>query len=63
MDGGWYTKSMDDKCKKCGKEAEGYKCPDCDVESATHDPEHVCGGNRCMPKCKDCNEAEEKCSC
>lgn len=51
------------KCSKCGKDAAGYKCDMCGAESAEHDATHACGGDHCMPKCTDCNEAQEKCSC
>jgi len=33
------------------------------TEAKEHDAQHSCGGNRCMPKCSGCNEAEAKCSC
>ncbi|OGN25873.1 MAG: hypothetical protein A2925_02425 [Candidatus Yanofskybacteria bacterium RIFCSPLOWO2_01_FULL_44_22] len=53
----------DTKCKSCGRPGKGYKCPDCDSVSEKHDPEHECGGDRCMPKCSGCEDAEENCIC
>ena len=50
-------------CKKCGGETEGHKCDVCGAESKEHDPQHKCGGEHCMPKCKACSEAEAKCTC
>ena len=50
-------------CKKCTGETEGFKCDVCSVEAATHDPKHKHGAEHCMPKCKECNEAEAKCTC
>lgn len=55
---------MEDKrCGKCGGESEGYKCDQCGAEAREHDAQHGCGGDRCMPKCRGCKEAEAKCSC
>lgn len=51
------------KCKTCGQEADGHKCADCGAESADHDETHGCGGDRCQPKCAECSEAEENCTC
>ena len=50
-------------CKKCGQGVEGYKCDMCGDESVTHDANHGCGGEHCMPKCVACSEAEAKCTC
>lgn len=52
-----------DKCSKCGMGAEGFKCDSCGAESAEHDPQHACGGDHCMPKCKGCGQAQVKCPC
>ena len=51
------------KCQKCGMTAEGYKCEMCGAEAAEHDPMHACGGEKCVPKCSGCKEAETKCVC
>ena len=51
------------KCSKCGGETEGYKCDVCNAEATTHDENHTCGSDHCMPKCKGCTEAQVKCSC
>lgn len=61
----YIIKIMDEikKCEACGKDAEGYKCDACGVEAGEHDPNHECGGERCMPKCSGCKEAQVKCSC
>lgn len=53
----------DNKCKTCGGPTEGYKCDMCGAESQGHDPKHMCGGEHCMQKCKECNEAEVNCIC
>jgi len=50
-------------CKICGGETNSYKCDMCGEESITHDENHGCGGEHCMPKCAGCNEAEIKCTC
>jgi len=50
-------------CKTCGGPSQGYKCDMCGEEMMSQDPNHKCGGDHCMPKCKDCNEAEGKCAC
>ncbi len=50
-------------CKGCGGPTEGYKCDMCGAEAESHDPNHACGGDHCLPKCKGCGEAESKCSC
>lgn len=50
-------------CTKCSKPTQGYKCDVCGVESATHDEQHVHGGEHCMLKCGACNEAQVKCTC
>ena len=50
-------------CKTCDKEAEGYKCADCGAEAKEHDEMHACGDDRCQPKCSECKEAEENCTC
>lgn len=54
---------MNNTCKTCGKDTEGYKCTDCGSEAGEHDETHVCGGDRCQPKCIECSEAEENCTC
>lgn len=51
------------KCSTCGMDTEGYKCEMCGEESAEHDPNHHCGGERCMSKCKGCGQAQSKCAC
>jgi hypothetical protein len=50
-------------CSKCAGPTEGYKCDLCGAESESHDPDHGCGGDHCMPKCAACNEAQVGCSC
>jgi hypothetical protein len=50
-------------CVKCGKGTEGYKCEVCGNEGMGKDMPHVCGDEHCLVKCKDCNEAESKCTC
>jgi len=50
-------------CKKCGKDTAGYKCEMCGAESETHDESHNCGGEHCVAKCQECNQAETKCTC
>ncbi len=50
-------------CTTCGGDTEGYKCELCTAESRGHDPEHECGGEHCLPKCKECNEAQTQCAC
>lgn len=52
-----------EKCKKCDNEVKGFKCDICGSEAETHNPDHKCGGEHCMPKCTGCNEAEAKCTC
>jgi len=47
-------------CKGCGGPTEGYKCDMCGAEAESHDPNHACGGDHCLPKCKGCGEAESK---
>jgi len=54
---------MNNTCKTCDKEAEGYKCADCGAESNEHDEMHACGDDRCQPKCAECKEAEDNCTC
>ena len=39
------------------------KCADCGAESKEHDEMHTCGDERCQPKCAECKEAEENCTC
>ncbi|MBI2023897.1 hypothetical protein HYT00_00660 [Candidatus Giovannonibacteria bacterium] len=51
------------KCSTCGGKAAGYKCDSCGVEAAEHDEKHSCGGNHCVAKCANCNQAETKCAC
>jgi RecJ-like exonuclease len=50
-------------CSKCSGDTEGYKCDMCGTESTTHDAQHACGGDHCMPKCQGCSEAHVKCTC
>ncbi len=51
-------------CMTCGGLAVGYKCDMCGNESSMHDANHQpCGGDHCLPKCLNCNEAESKCTC
>ena len=53
-------------CKKCDKPADSpdaYKCDMCPAVSATHDPNHSCGGEHCVVRCSGCKEAETQCSC
>lgn len=51
------------ECTHCHGATMGYKCDMCGAESGEHDAMHGCGGDRCMPKCTECNEAQAKCSC
>ena len=51
------------KCIKCGGPTEGFNCDICGAESEVHIEDHKCGGEHCMPKCKDCGEAQVKCTC
>ena len=50
-------------CKTCGGPTQDYKCDMCGEESKMKDPNHKCGGEHCMSKCKGCSEAEGKCTC
>ncbi len=50
-------------CTKCGGETEGWKCDICGSLAEEHVDNHECGGEHCIPKCKDCQEAESKCTC
>lgn len=50
-------------CSKCQGATMGYKCDMCGVESDTHDANHACGGDHCMPKCAACQQAQVQCSC
>jgi len=51
------------KCGKCGGKTGGWKCSACGVEASTHDSAHTCGGDKCVPKCTACSQAESNCSC
>lgn len=51
------------KCKKCGKEGEGYKCDLCGAESQEHDHNHSCGGEHCVCKCSGCHKTQTHCDC
>lgn len=53
-------------CKKCNMSADSpmaYKCDMCGAESATHDPNHSCGGDHCVVKCSGCKKSETQCTC
>lgn len=50
-------------CAVCLGLTSGYKCAMCGEESASRDPGHACGGEHCIPKCVDCNQAEARCVC
>ena len=51
------------QCTNCTNETAGYKCDMCGSEAENHVADHSCGGERCMPKCTGCNEAQSKCTC
>jgi len=50
-------------CSQCEAETKGYKCTECGAVSDEHNSEHACGGDKCLPMCTGCNEAEAKCTC
>lgn len=54
---------MEHKCKKCGMEGEGFMCEVCSATAAEHDPNHACGGEHCVVKCKPCQKPETQCTC
>lgn len=54
------------KCSKCGGEAQGWKCPQCGLETEHFDPLHwreCARGGKMKARCKACGQAEDNCTC
>ena len=54
------------KCGKCGGEANGWKCSQCDYTTNLFDASHwkdCTRGGKLKVKCKTCGEAEDNCTC
>lgn len=52
-----------DRCSVCRGEAKDWKCVQCAVVSAKHNPLHGCGSNKVQPKCVGCDRPEDLCTC
>jgi hypothetical protein len=53
-------------CALCHGDGEGYKCPECGINSQQYDPSHLklCkNGGMMRVKCKKCEKAEINCTC
>ncbi len=53
-------------CSKCGGPAPDWRCPGCGATATFFDPLHwrTCVvGKKMQAQCKECGQAEEKCSC